>query len=123
MLSAPDSSHLCSRLRRLTYVIYNLSEDKTQIVVEKTSASTKYEEFISDLPETEYRWAVYDFDFDVEGAMRNKLIFFSWSPDDARTKMLFASSKDALRKTLDGISVEVQGPTPPRSPTNPSSPR
>jgi cofilin len=33
------------------------------------------------------------------------------SPDDApvKSKMLFASSKDALRKALVGIHLEVQG--------------
>lgn len=33
------------------------------------------------------------------------------SPDDAKikNKMLYASSKDALRKTLVGIAAEIQG--------------
>lgn len=33
------------------------------------------------------------------------------SPDDSKikSKMLFASSKDALRKALVGISAEIQG--------------
>lgn len=33
------------------------------------------------------------------------------SPDDAKikAKMLFASSKDALRRSLVGIAVEIQG--------------
>lgn len=33
------------------------------------------------------------------------------SPDDAKIKqkMLFASSKDALRRSLVGIAVEIQG--------------
>lgn len=33
------------------------------------------------------------------------------SPDDAKIKqkMLFASSKDALRRALIGIAVEIQG--------------
>ena len=42
--------------------------------------------------------------------------YFSWldavrSPDDAKIKqkMLFASSRDALRRSLVGIAVEIQG--------------
>ncbi|MGW8881951.1 hypothetical protein, partial [Streptomyces mirabilis] len=37
--------------------------------------------------------------------------FVSWAPDTAKTKQktLFASSKDALRRSLIGIVVEIQG--------------
>ncbi|KAJ7818504.1 actin depolymerizing factor [Mycena olivaceomarginata] len=86
--------------------------DNTEIVVLKTSQSNNYEEFIADLPEFECRWAVYDFEFEKEGAgKRNKLVFVSWAPDDAKikAKMVFASSKDALRRALVGIAVEIQG--------------
>jgi len=42
---------------------------------------------------------------------RNKITFLSWSPDNAKIKqkMLFASSRDALKRALTGISVEIQG--------------
>lgn len=38
-------------------------------------------------------------------------IYHNRSPDDAKVKqkMLFASSKDALRRTLIGIATEIQG--------------
>ncbi|KAK7028109.1 cofilin [Paramarasmius palmivorus] len=98
--------------KKFKYIIFNLNNDKTEIIVEKTSESQDYDEFLTDLPEGECRWAVYDFEFDKEGAgKRNKLCFFSWSPDDAKIKqkMVFASSKDALRRALVGIAVEIQG--------------
>jgi len=94
------------------YILFTLSKDFTEVVVEKTSDAQSYEDFISDLPETECRWAIYDFEFEKEGGgKRNKITFYSWSPDDAKVKqkMLFASSKDALRRALVGIAVEVQG--------------
>ncbi|KAK0191243.1 actin depolymerizing factor [Armillaria mellea] len=84
----------------------------------KLGKKTKYislqltDDFVADLPETECRWAIYDFEFEKEGAgKRNKICFFSWSPDDAKIKdkMLFASSKDALRRAFVGIAVEIQG--------------
>jgi len=93
------------------YIIFNLNKDFTEIVVEKSSSSTEYDEFMSDLPEDQCRWAVYDFEFEKEGAgKRSKLVFVSWSPDIAKIKqkMLFASSRDALRKALVGIAVEIQ---------------
>ncbi|KAI0030350.1 hypothetical protein K488DRAFT_87845 [Vararia minispora EC-137] len=97
--------------KKLKYVVFGVSQDKTQIVVYKKSDDSSYESFISDLPETECRWAVYDFEFEKDGGKRNKITFFSWSPDDARIKdkMLFASSKDSLRRSLVGIAAEIQG--------------
>ncbi|KAH8082013.1 recombinant Actophorin [Cristinia sonorae] len=98
--------------KKYKYIIYNLNKNYTEIIVEKTSTSTSYDDFIADLPEAECRWAVYDFDFEKEdGGKRNKLVFVSWSPDDAKVKqkMLFASSRDALRRSLVGIAAEIQG--------------
>jgi len=97
--------------RKIKYIIFTLNKDYTEIVVEKTSSSPVYEEFITDLPEVECRWAVYDFEFEKGEGKRNKICFYSWSPDDAKTKqkMLFASSKDALKRSLDGVYAEIQG--------------
>jgi len=92
------------------YIIYNLSKDNTHIIVDKKSEAAEYDDFLADLPETECRWAIYDFGYERDGGKRNKLIFFSWSPDSAKikNKMLFASSKDALRRALVGIALEIQ---------------
>jgi len=98
--------------KKYKYIVFSLNKDNTEIVVEKTSTSTDYEDFIKDLPEAECRWAVYDLEFEKEGAgIRNKIVFYSWAPDDAKikAKMVFASSKDALRRSLVGIHVEIQG--------------
>ncbi|KAF7980702.1 hypothetical protein HWV62_37159 [Athelia sp. TMB] len=65
--------------KKAKYIIFNLNRDNTEIIVEKQSTSLDYDDFLSDLPETECRWAVYDFEFEKEGAgKRNKLCFFSW---------------------------------------------
>jgi len=94
------------------YILYKLNESNTEIIVDKKSTSLDYQDFIDDLPEFEPRWAVYDFEFEKEGAgKRNKICFFSWSPDDSKIKlkMLYAASKDALRRALVGVAVEIQG--------------
>ncbi|KAH7927773.1 putative COF1-cofilin [Leucogyrophana mollusca] len=93
------------------YVVFTLNTSNTEVIVEKASTSTDYDEFLKDLPETGCRWAVYDFEFDLGEGKRKKICFFSWSPDDAKIKqkMLYASSKDALRKPLVGIALDIQG--------------
>ncbi|KAH9002546.1 hypothetical protein EDB86DRAFT_2847248 [Lactarius hatsudake] len=96
--------------KKLKYIIFTLSQDKKEIVVEKESTAVDYEDFTKDLPETECRWAVYDLEFDTEDGKRNKLVFVSWSPDTAKIKdkMLASSSRDALRRSLVGIAVDIQ---------------
>jgi len=93
------------------YILFNLNKDNTEIIVEKTSTATDYDAFLADLPEGECRWAAYDFEFEKEGAgKRTKLCFISWVPEDAKVKqkMLFASSREAIRRSLVGIHVEIQ---------------
>ncbi|CAE7062803.1 unnamed protein product [Rhizoctonia solani] len=98
------------------YITFRISDDLKEIVVDKCGGDSKstetdsYEAFIKDLPAEEPRWAVYDVKFDKDGGQRNKLTFFSWSPDDAKikSKMLYASSRDALRRSLDGVAAEIQ---------------
>ncbi|KAH8921648.1 putative COF1-cofilin [Atractiella rhizophila] len=98
--------------KKLKYIIYRLNDTNTEIVVEKSSADADYDKFLEDLPETEPRYAVYDFEYEKGGdGKRNKLCFYSWSPDNAKikSKMVYASSKDALRRSLQGVAAEIQG--------------
>jgi hypothetical protein len=60
------------------YIIYTLGNKNTEIVVEKTSQASEYEDFLSDLPEADCRWAVYDFEYEQDGGRRNKITFYSW---------------------------------------------
>ncbi|GAA5820832.1 hypothetical protein JCM11251_001833 [Rhodosporidiobolus azoricus] len=94
------------------YIVFKLSDDNKEIVVEKTSESADYDEFTDALPPNTCRYAVYDFEFEIPGeGKRNKICFFAWSPDESKIKdkMLYASSKDALRRSLVGIATEIQG--------------
>lgn len=65
--------------KKLTYITFTLSGDNVEIVVDKKSASKDYSEFLTQLPETECRWAVYDLEYDLgDGGKRNKLVFYHW---------------------------------------------
>ena len=96
--------------KKLKYIIFSLNKTFTEIVVEKTSEDEDYDNFIASLPEQEPRFAVYDFPYEKDGGQRSKITFITWAPDDAkiRQKMVYASSKDALRKALQGIAAEIQ---------------
>jgi cofilin len=72
--------------------------------------SATYEEFRSQLPERDCRYAIFDYEFQVDGGQRNKITFILWAPDSApiKAKMMYTSTKDSIKKKLVGIQVEVQ---------------
>ncbi|KAJ9112566.1 hypothetical protein QFC19_000583 [Naganishia cerealis] len=108
------------------FIVYGLGEGNKTITTLKQvkldeAGATDFETFVKELPERDCRWGVYDMEYDQGEGKRNKLnsknrrliceIFCSnRTPDDApiRQKMIFASSKDALRKQLVGIAAEIQ---------------
>ncbi|ORX45795.1 hypothetical protein BCR36DRAFT_585551 [Piromyces finnis] len=97
--------------RKLKYIIYKISDNLKEVVVEKTGDESEYDDFVANLPENECRYAVYDFNYtNDEGGKRTKIVFYTWSPDTARIKMkmVYAATKEAIKKKLDGIYVEIQ---------------
>ncbi|KAF9579117.1 cofilin, partial [Lunasporangiospora selenospora] len=95
------------------YIIYKISDDQTEIVVEKAvekSSNQTFDFFTSELKSDECRWAVLDFDYETTEGPRNKICFITWAPESAkiRSKMIYASSKDSIRKSLPGIGAEIQ---------------
>ncbi|KAI6760869.1 hypothetical protein HG530_009729 [Fusarium avenaceum] len=129
---SPDVSEEFQKLKdhSLSFIIFNLSKDRSEIIVEESGTGIDWDEFQAKLPETECRWAVYDFAFVRENGVKDsKLAFISWFPDSAGMKasfptekrylsikltvrqqrILFSSSRDTLRRSLAGIGTEIQG--------------
>ncbi|ODQ53099.1 cofilin [Saitoella complicata NRRL Y-17804] len=98
--------------KKTKFIVFRLNDARTEIIVEKTSNSADYEEFLACLPENDCRYAVYDVEFEKAGeGKRNKIAFYTWSPDTApiKSKMVYASSKESLRRSFNGIGAEIQG--------------
>jgi cofilin len=98
---------------KYVYIQMKITNDLKEIEVEKTvdTGACSYEDFVHQLPPNDCRYAIYDFHFDTgKAGQREQLIFVVWCPDTApvRTKMLYAASKDALKKKLVGINHEIQ---------------
>jgi len=109
--------------KTVKYIIYKLSDDNKEIVVEEASDNADWDAFREKLVTAKSktksgaltkgpRYAVYDFTYDLasgEGS-RSKITFIAWSPDDAgiQPKMVYASSKDALKRSLNGLAAEFQ---------------
>ncbi|MCJ1426796.1 cofilin [Sticta canariensis] len=109
--------------KSIKYIIYRLSDDYKEIVVEHSSSDNDWETFQTKLLNAKAshkgkegkgpRYAVYDFQYELEGGegTRNKIVFISWSPDEGTLvfpRMTYASSKEALKNALPGLAAEVQ---------------
>jgi len=106
---------------KLKYATFKLNDKKTEIVLEASEKYSKpvtpdaFEQFLSLLPDSECRYAVYHAIVTLEDdsgtkADRDKIVFISWAPDNAsiKTKMLHSSSKDAIKKAFEGVAIEFQ---------------
>ncbi|XP_044724581.1 cofilin/tropomyosin-type actin-binding protein [Hirsutella rhossiliensis] len=113
--------------KKFKYIIYKLSDNYKEIVVEESSNDKDWENFREKLISATStraqgkvgkgpRYAVYDFEYSLASGdgVRNKIAFIAWSPDDAgiQPKMVYASSKEALKRTLTGIATELQANDP-----------
>ncbi|KAF8820477.1 actin depolymerizing factor ADF [Cardiosporidium cionae] len=79
------------------WITYAISGEK--IAIEK-KGSGDINEFQKALPENDCRYGVFD------STVKGKIYFVLWSPDNAPVKprMMYAASKDALIKRLDGVA-------------------
>ncbi|KAI8814239.1 hypothetical protein BJ742DRAFT_786893 [Cladochytrium replicatum] len=99
--------------RKYSWIVYKIDDGK--IVPEKYAEpgtpEASYDSFAQLFPAEEGRYGVFDLEYQTaEDGVRNKLIFIMWAPNSAKIKfrMLYASSKQALRDRLQGIHAEVQ---------------
>uniref|UniRef100_A0A672HL20 Cofilin-2-like n=1 Tax=Salarias fasciatus TaxID=181472 RepID=A0A672HL20_SALFA len=103
-------------------VVFCINGDKIVTEADKEILSVDDDEehedplkrFINLLPENGCRYALYDAAYETEDNKKcQDLVFVMWSPDTCgvRDKMLYASSKDAIRKKFTGLkhNWEVKG--------------
>jgi len=98
------------------YIIYALTDDLKEIRVLKTAApSSTYDNFIEEMVDSQEkrqcRYGIYDAVYKLkDGQNRTKLVFILWSPEEAtvKQKMVYTSSKDALKRALVGVGKEMQ---------------
>ncbi|TFK12159.1 cofilin-1 [Gopherus flavomarginatus] len=106
--------------KRKKAVLFCLSEDKRNIILEEgkeilvgdvgETVDDPYLHFVKMLPESDCRYALYDATYETKESKKEDLVFVFWAPDCAplKSKMIYASSKDAIKKKLTGIKHELQ---------------
>mmetsp|Transcript_70251 Transcript_70251/g.168325 ORF Transcript_70251/g.168325 Transcript_70251/m.168325 type:complete len:139 (+) Transcript_70251:92-508(+) len=96
------------------YIIYKI-ENKKEIVIDCIGEKgATYDEFKNKLLEdkSQPRYALVDMSYNTaDGRPQEKLVFLFYSDDDntgVKDRMLYASSKDAIKKKLPGVMKEHQ---------------
>ncbi|KAL1777941.1 cofilin-1 [Sigmodon hispidus] len=97
-----------------------VSEDKKNIILEEgkeilvgdvgQTVDDPYTTFVKMLPDKDCRYALYDATYETKESKKEDLVFIFWAPESAplKSKMIYASSKDAIKKKLTGIKHELQ---------------
>uniref|UniRef100_A0A8B9X0X2 Cofilin 2 n=1 Tax=Bos mutus grunniens TaxID=30521 RepID=A0A8B9X0X2_BOSMU len=101
--------------KRKKAVLFCLSDDKRQIIVEEAkqilvgdigdTVEDPYTSFVKLLPLNDCRYALYDATYETKESKKEDLVFIFWAPESAplKSKMIYASSKDAIKKKFTGI--------------------
>eukprot|EP00792_Barthelona_sp_PAP020_P005581 TRINITY_DN2713_c0_g2_i4.p1 TRINITY_DN2713_c0_g2~~TRINITY_DN2713_c0_g2_i4.p1 ORF type:complete len:135 (+),score=48.09 TRINITY_DN2713_c0_g2_i4:760-1164(+) len=95
------------------FLLLKMNENKTEIVVDTLgSPEATHEDFLNALPEDDCRYAILDFDYEVDGGRRTKEVLILWRPRgvDMKTKLVFASTKNILKSCLN-LGLETQATT------------
>ncbi|VAH88707.1 unnamed protein product [Triticum turgidum subsp. durum] len=94
------------------FVVYKIDERTRAVLVDKVGGPGEgYDELVAALPGDDCRYAVFDFDFvSVDNCQKSKIFFILGSPAASRirAKILYATSKQGLRRVLEGVHYEVQ---------------
>ncbi|XP_077231241.1 actin-depolymerizing factor 5-like [Tasmannia lanceolata] len=98
------------------YIVFKIDERSKVVMVDKVGGPAEgYDDLTAALPDDDCRYAVFDFDFvTVDKCQKSKIFFIAWAPAASRirAKMLHATSKDGLRRVLEGVHYEVQATDP-----------
>ncbi|XP_059112794.1 cofilin-1-like [Peromyscus eremicus] len=105
--------------KRKKAVLFCLNEDKKNIILEegkeilvdvRQTVDDPYIAFVKMLPDKDCHYALYDATYETKESKKEDLVFNFWAPERAplESKMIYASSKDAIKKKLTGIKHDLQ---------------
>ncbi|RMZ91712.1 hypothetical protein DV736_g1039, partial [Chaetothyriales sp. CBS 134916] len=108
----------------LKYIIYKISDDQTEIVVDETGTEADYDGFREKLIAKKDKagkdrpsYAIYDVEFELDGGegKRSKIAFITYINQDntaVKSRMVYASSRETLKNALNGIAITLQANDP-----------
>ncbi|XP_054433664.1 cofilin-1-like [Pteronotus mesoamericanus] len=116
--------HKCSTpeevKKRKKAVLFCLREDKENIILEEgkeilvgdmgQTVDDPYATFVKMLLDKDCHYLFYDTTYETKESKKEDLVFIFWASESAthKSKMIYASSKDAIKKKLTRIKHELQ---------------
>jgi len=109
---------------QIKYIIYKISDDAKEIVVDETGNEPDYNVFREKLLAAKEKngksrpsYAIYDIEFELSGGegKRSKIAFLTYINQDdtaVKSRMIYASSRDTLKNALNGIAMNWQANDP-----------
>ncbi|KAL6086632.1 hypothetical protein STEG23_009810 [Scotinomys teguina] len=105
--------------KRKKAMLFCLSEDKKNIILEEgketlvdvgQTVDDPYTTFVKMLPDKDCHYALYDATYEIKESKKEDLVFIFWAPESAplKGKMIYASSKDAIKKKLTKSSMNYK---------------
>jgi len=106
------------------YIIYKISDDQKEIVVDEIGKEADYNVFREKLVAAKEKsgkcrpsYAIYDVEFELEGGegKRTKITFITYINQDetaVRSRMIYSSSRETLKNALNGIAMNWQANDP-----------
>uniref|UniRef100_A0A8C4HUB3 Cofilin 1 n=2 Tax=Dicentrarchus labrax TaxID=13489 RepID=A0A8C4HUB3_DICLA len=106
--------------KRKKAILFCISKDLKNIVLDEdkeillgdlgTTVQDPYQHFVKMLPPDDCRYALYDATYETKETKKEDLVFIFWAPESAplKSKMIYASSKDAIKRKFEGIKHEWQ---------------
>jgi len=106
------------------YIIYKISDDQKEVVVDEIGKEADYNIFREKLIAAKEKngksrpsYAVYDVEFELEGGegKRTKIAFITYINQDdtaVRSRMIYSSSRETLKNALNGIAMNWQANDP-----------
>lgn len=102
------------------YMLMKMTDDLKKIGIEKCGPKSEtYADFVAQLPPDSCRYAIVDYtavtisknsDGTETKTDKDVLVFVVWCPDTSKVKekMLYASSKEAVKGVCQGVAAEIQ---------------
>uniref|UniRef100_A0A8C6KHB4 Cofilin 1 n=1 Tax=Nothobranchius furzeri TaxID=105023 RepID=A0A8C6KHB4_NOTFU len=96
--------------KRKKAILFCLSKDLKNIVLDDGKEILLGDLGSTMLPPNDCRYALYDATYETKETKKEDLVFIFWAPDSAplKSKMIYASSKDAIKRKFEGIKHEWQ---------------
>ncbi|KAG8003952.1 Cofilin-1 [Nibea albiflora] len=106
--------------KRKKAILFCISKDLKNIVLDDgkeillgdlgTTVQDPYQHFVKMLPPDDCRYALYDATYETKETKKEDLVFIFWAPDNAplKSKMIYASSKDAIKRKFEAEG-EIRG--------------